>query len=104
MGPSFFGQVSHKRCVATNSSPQLPLPCLFVGRSLGGHDFDGIWVRAVPSALLMGPFVCRESELKTFKWRPTRLLNSRWLVLLPITHSAGMTLTGFRSEPFHGRS
>jgi hypothetical protein len=33
-----------------------------------------------------------------------RPLDSHWLVPLPIAHLAGMTLTGFRFEPFLGRS
>ncbi len=77
-----------------SSTPRLP--CLFAGRSPGGHDFDGLWVRAVPSALLTGPFVCRASELKTLSGDRS---DSRRLVFLPVTRLAGMALAGFRFEP-----
>ena len=32
-----------------------PTTLFFVGRSLGGNDFDKLWVLFVPSTLLMGP-------------------------------------------------
>ena len=66
MGPSVCWESELKLLSGDRFSSSTPqLPCIFVGRSLGGHEFDGLWVRAVPSALLMGPFVCRESELRT---------------------------------------
>ena len=39
-----------------------PTTLPFFGHSLGGHEFDELWVRAVPSVLLMGPSFLRKER------------------------------------------
>ena len=43
-----------------------PTTLSFVGRSLGGHDFDGLWVRVVPSTLSMGPPFAGQASQKRY--------------------------------------
>ena len=78
-----------------------------------GHDFGGLWVRALPWAFLghslsphlgrsllaiLGPSVRCTSELRMLSGD-----HSRCLTLLLVTHLAGMALMGFGFELFIGR-
>jgi hypothetical protein len=104
---AFLGQSLSAHLVCASGVPWAVLvgaPRPPLGRSLWVLLGRSLWALHVGSPwALLGPFVCWESEPKTFKWRQICLLDSHCLVFCPVTHLVGMALTGFAFGPFLGR-